>query len=185
MHSSADKLFILAFMRAPCCKPARDRILGVCPGSDGYLYLPLALYITGGGTPLSLFLAFSLSSVFCRKSESLRTQFSWLQPHLKELVLFIYLFIHAKGLQQRKPKVLLSPPPPLPHLTILLCVPNTNISAVKRRDQNCLSVSQFADQFITKREASGRIGKDETETKAFFMLKNDTYIYKQWLLTGI
>lgn len=156
------------------------------PGSDGYLYLPLALYIMGGGTPLSLFLAFSLSSVFCRKSESLRTEFSWLQLHLEELkFLFIYLFIYAKSLQQRKTKVLLNPPPPLPHLTILLFVPNTNISAVKRRDQSRLSVSQFADQFITEREASRRIGKDETETKAFFMFKNDTYIYKEWLLTGI
>lgn len=139
----------------------------------------------GGGNPLSLFLAFSLSSVFCRKSESLRTEFSWLQPFLEELVLFIYLFIRAKGLQQRKPKVLLNPPPPLSHLTILFFVPNTNISAVKRRDQSRLNVSQFGDLFIMERQASGRIGKDKTKTKAFFMLKNDTYIYKQWLLTGI
>lgn len=80
-------------MRAPYCKAARDRILGVCPGSDGYLYLPLALYIMGGGT--SLFLAFSLSSVFCHKSESLRTEFSRLRPHREELkfCLFNCLFM--------------------------------------------------------------------------------------------
>lgn len=65
----------------------------------------------GGGTPLSLFLAFSLSGVFYRKSESLRTEFSWLQPCTEELDLFIYLFTHAKGLQQKKPKVLLNPAP--------------------------------------------------------------------------
>jgi len=58
-------------------------------------------------------------------------------------------------------------------------VPNANISAAKRRDRSQLSVSQFADQFIMEREASGRIGKDDTETKAFFTLKNDTYIYKE------
>lgn len=76
------------------------------PGSGGYLYLPLALYIMGGGTPLSLSLAFSLSSVFCRKSESLRTVFLAATP-LGGIKHFIYLFISAKGSQQKKPKVFL------------------------------------------------------------------------------
>lgn len=106
------------------------------PGSGGYLYLPLALYIMGGGTPLSLSLAFSLSSVFCRKSESLRTVFLAATP-LGGIKHFIYLFIYScKTFATEETQSFFNILPLLsPHLTILLFVPNINISAVKRRDR--------------------------------------------------
>lgn len=117
------------------------------------IYTSPWLYISREVELLCLCLLLFLSAVFCAINLNLSEQFSWLQPRLQELnILFTYLFIAAKALRQRKARAFLIPPTsPPPHLTILLSVPNINISAVKKREQSRQSALQFADQFITER----------------------------------
>lgn len=118
------------------------------------IYTSPWLYISREVELHCLCLLLFLSAVFCAINLNISEQFSWLQPCLEELnILFTYLFIAAKGLQQREARAFLIPsaPPTPPHLAILLSVPNINISAVQKREQSRQSASQFADQFITER----------------------------------
>lgn len=101
------------------------------------IYTSPWLYISWEVELHCLCLSLFLSAVFSAVNLNLSEQFSWLQPHLEELnILFIYLFIPAKTFATEETQSFFNILPLLsPHLTILLFVPNINISAVKRRDR--------------------------------------------------